>query len=98
MNDSLRDTIKWYAGRVPGHSPVHGPGDRGDRERLHRDAALPGPGIRISAAAWFGLTGCLDPRGLTEFMVGLILGERYEIIAKLGSGGMSHVYQARDIS
>lgn len=29
-------------------------------------------------------------------MVGQILGGRYEIIAKLGSGGMSHVYQARD--
>ena len=29
-------------------------------------------------------------------MVGRILGGRYEIIAKLGSGGMSHVYQARD--
>lgn len=28
-------------------------------------------------------------------MVGKILGGRYEIIAKLGSGGMSHVYQAR---
>jgi serine/threonine-protein kinase len=29
-------------------------------------------------------------------MVGQILGGRYEIIAKLGSGGMAHVYQARD--
>lgn len=29
-------------------------------------------------------------------MVGKILGNRYEIIAKLGSGGMSHVYQAKD--
>jgi serine/threonine protein kinase len=29
-------------------------------------------------------------------MVGQTLGGRYEIIAKLGSGGMSHVYQARD--
>jgi len=29
-------------------------------------------------------------------MVGQILGGRYEIIAKIGSGGMSHVYQARD--
>ena len=29
-------------------------------------------------------------------MIGQILGGRYEIIAKLGSGGMSHVYQARD--
>ncbi len=29
-------------------------------------------------------------------MVGQILGGRYEIVAKLGSGGMSHVYQARD--
>ena len=29
-------------------------------------------------------------------MVGRMLGGRYEIIAKLGSGGMSHVYQARD--
>src|SRR5208337_2171400 len=29
-------------------------------------------------------------------MVGQILGGRYEIIARLGSGGMSHVYQARD--
>ncbi len=28
-------------------------------------------------------------------MVGQMLGGRYEIIAKLGSGGMSHVYQAR---
>lgn len=29
-------------------------------------------------------------------MVGKILGNRYEIIAKIGSGGMSNVYQARD--
>jgi serine/threonine-protein kinase len=29
-------------------------------------------------------------------MVGQIIGGRYEIIAKLGSGGMSHVYQALD--
>ncbi|MDH7576494.1 MAG: protein kinase [Bacillota bacterium] len=28
-------------------------------------------------------------------MVGTILGKRYEILAKLGSGGMAHVYQAR---
>ncbi|NPV29791.1 MAG: Stk1 family PASTA domain-containing Ser/Thr kinase [Firmicutes bacterium] len=28
-------------------------------------------------------------------MVGKILGNRYEIVAKLGSGGMAHVYQAR---
>ncbi|HHW41482.1 MAG TPA: Stk1 family PASTA domain-containing Ser/Thr kinase [Syntrophomonadaceae bacterium] len=29
-------------------------------------------------------------------MVGKILGNRYEIIAKLGSGGMANVYQAKD--
>ncbi|MGB9791158.1 MAG: Stk1 family PASTA domain-containing Ser/Thr kinase [Thermacetogeniaceae bacterium] len=29
-------------------------------------------------------------------MVGRILGNRYEIIAKLGSGGMANVYQAKD--
>lgn len=28
-------------------------------------------------------------------MIGQLLGNRYEIIAKLGSGGMAHVYRAR---